>query len=280
MRLKPPWTRQPDEGLERPSKAFGFTGLWSLTSVGARNLVNGRPVSFITPSGKIRAEKSIGYAILGNQFGATDAFIEADLEAGTTELVPGTACTFFWYGMLQSQAQIYGGLLSRGDDANGNGSSLRLRITPGGEAQFSYVDTSPAGFTAETSGAAITADIPVFIVATKAGTRVSVWCRGKTATASGGNGNLRTSGRGLALNFAASSVDAPNNGGIAWHSIVGVLPYALADDVAEEIANGPPWGVLFEPRPGIWVPAAAGATFNVAWAANANTLIQPGVVNA
>lgn len=52
-----------------------------------------------------------------------------------------------------------------------------------------------------------------------------------------------------------------------------VLPRKLA---ARLSAN--PW-YLFAPR-SIWVPVAAGATFNAAWAANANTLIQPGVVNA
>lgn len=214
----------------------GMTGLFNLYDQRPLNALTGRAISLLGVSGNPQVLLRDGPALQGNIFGGADVFTTATLEAGTTELVPGTDTTFVWIGSVFNLT--YGGVMCRGDDASGNGSNLRLKVTTGGEAQFSYVDTTPAAVTATTSGAAIAAGEPVILVATKRGTSVSVYCKNKSASASGGNGGLRTSGRGVSLNFAGSSGNTAS-GGAAHHLLAATFNRALTSAEVQAVLDNP-----------------------------------------
>lgn len=236
---------QPERAKSRPLRVTppqlrgvgaGMTGLFNLYDQRPSNALTGRPVSLLGMSGNPQVVLRDGPALQGNIFGGADVFTTATLEAGNTELVPGTDTTFVWIGSLFSLT--YGGVMCRGDDASGNGSSLRLKVTTGGEAQFSYVDTTPAAVTATTSGAAIAAGEPIVLIGTKRGSTVSVYCKNKSASASGGNGGLRTSGRGVSLNFAGSS-SSTANGGAANHLLAATFNRALAPSEVQALLDNP-----------------------------------------
>lgn len=233
----------------------GMTGLFNLYDQRPLNALTGRAVSMLGMSGNPLVLLRDGPALQGNIFGGADVFTTATLEPGTTELVPGTDTTFVWIGSLFSLT--YGGVMCRGDDASGNGSSLRLKVTTGGEAQFSYVDTTPAAVTATTSGAAIAVGEPIILVGTKRGSTVSVYCKNKSASASGGNGGLRTSGRGVSLNFAGSS-GSTANGGAANHLLAATFNRALAPSEVQALLDNP-WQLFGTSAKSIYAAASGGA---------------------
>ena len=236
--------RYQPQGLMRPAKGWpGLTGLFNFTSLGCVDAVASRRPTFNTITGSPFRATRIGIGLMNNSMSAADSFLTATLEAGTTALVPGTDATFVWMGSLADLQ--YGGVMCRGDDSMGAGSSLRLSITSAGEARFSYVDTSPAAFTATTSGAGIGAGELVLLIGTKRGNTVTVYCKGKSASASGGNGNLRVSTRGVSLGYHGSSVTASPHGA-AIHVLAATFSRAVsAPEVGALQVN--PWQLFDDP---------------------------------
>lgn len=214
-----------------------LTGLFNFGMLlGTRNACNDKLITINGVTGFPSSVTSAGMSLSGNVFGGANTFTTATLESGVSELVTGTDATFVWHGIVNNLT--YGNVMCRGDDSNGNGTSFKLIVTAAGEAQFAYIDTSPAQFTATTSGANIAAGELVTIVGTKIGTTVSVYCKRFKASVTGGNGNLRTSGRGVSLNYAGNS-SVTNHGAAANHIMAAVFRTGIPDGQARDILRNP-----------------------------------------
>ena len=267
-------SRQPAFGARDRRYGYGArrpSGIWTLRELVPSNIVRAMRATVNTVTGYPGTLAGIGYGMTGHPLGGADSFKTINLESSSTGLIPGQDGTFLWYGIPKNLVSDYGNLMCRGDDSSGNGSNLRLRIKTDGNAEWSYVDTSPAGFTATTSGASLSVDTPCLLIAVKRGTTVKVWAKNSsgtitTASASGGNGNLRTSGVGVGLNWTGNSTLTAGGASSAGHNVhvfCAVWPLGLYDSECWSLINNP-WQLvapeIAEELRRFGVAAAAGYT--------------------
>ena len=170
--------------------------------------------------------------------------------------------TFVWVGQPQNYSTANGGLMVRGADLSGAGWNINLTYEVGptsgsgtGNLVARVVDTSPAAFPVSLIGLSLTVGSHERVAVVKRGTTVKLfnWRTRKVATASAGNGSLRTSGQGVGL--AYTTTGATNTCG---HNKVNIAMAFAAGLNEAEVWNllDSPYSVFQAPKRRIWVGAA------------------------
>lgn len=143
-----------------------------------------------------------------------------------------------------------------GSDGSGAGWGFKINLSPTG-ATTSYVDTTPASFSASVSSTIADNEI-VVVGAVKNGSKIKCFFRGKVAEVTGGNGSIRSSGYGLCSDRANDG--ASNAYGYGHTFLAAITDVALSDAAMFNLLDVPNT-ILSVPKRLIWGPEAAAATY-------------------
>jgi len=195
-------------------------------ALGYFNLVSSYSPTILgtAPTESFRRHTSDGMSVLFHPSGGSSG-VGGLLYENTDEIVKDV--TFIWIGTPNSLASASGYLIGRGVDGYGGGWSLELGFTGGNSVTAAYVDTSPASYSTSVSPTGLATGVHQRVALRKIGNTVSVfnWRTRQSNSTTAGNGNLRTSTRGLRL--GASYNMAPSGSHLT--NLAVVLPYGISD---------------------------------------------------
>lgn len=258
-----PWLNQPQGAVT--ASADGLV-LAVIPAVTLRNIVSGAMPTVLGTAPTVTA-------LNADEYGQTLEIHPSGGSSGYGTLVYGPETvgtsndwTFVWVGDPLIFTDANGVLMLRGQDGAGNGWNLKLQYKNfGAELEATAIDTSPAAFavTLSMTGLAPPPAVPVThqrVALCKRGTTITVydWRTGRQASASAGNGSLRTSTTGISFGAINGTDLAGNfrlNAGLAYNK-------ALQDSEVWALLWNP-WSALEAQR--VAVPmAASGSPFDIA----------------
>jgi len=238
--------------------------LVSLPALSLRNLAGGAAATVIgtAPTGNQVSNDQYGRELMIHPGGGADGY--GGLRFGAETIGTSSDWTMVWVGQPQNCSTSNGVLMSRGADGSGAGWNASLGYESGpisgagtGSIVARVIDSSPAGFSATISGLTLTTDDHQRVALSKRGSVVTVydWRTRQLATASAGNGGMRTSTVGIGLGLTTTNATATaghNKVNIALAAAVGASHaevWALLDN---------PYSVFEAPPRRLWAMSAVG----------------------
>lgn len=247
-----------------------------IPAIARRNLANNvvGTIAGTTPNGNFVTSDQYGLDLMVHPSGGTNGFGGIRFTADTAS--GGNDWTFIWVGRPQNYSSANGSLMIRGADGAGNGWNVHLTYEVGpisgsgsGNLVARVVDSSPAAFAATISSLPMVVGQHERVALVKRGTTIKVfnWRTRQVASASAGNGALRTSTVGVGLGFATTSATTTSG----HNKVNTALAYniGMPDSEVWALLNNP-WKD-FEQDDMLW-RAASGASYSLTAAAGSYAL--------